>query len=47
MFDFMVKENSLLKYFKEWNLNEIDLIFIKEMIVGCPQTNGLVISLLY
>ena len=44
MFDYLIEDNNLLEHFKAWNLNETDLIFIKEMILGSPSTNGLVIS---
>ena len=39
MFDHMIEDNNLLKHFREWELNDTDLIFIKEMINGCPSTN--------
>lgn len=34
MFDHMMKENNLFPSFREYNLSEKDLIFIKELIAG-------------
>lgn len=44
MFDHLIEENGVMKYFKYWGLNETDLIFIKEMIAG-PATSESVIAL--
>ena len=35
MLDHLIQENDLWPSFKEYNLNETDLIFIKELIRGC------------
>ena len=34
MFDHMMKVNNLLPSFAKYNLTEIDVIFIKELIAG-------------
>ena len=41
MFDHMIKENKLMPFFEQADLNELDLIFIKELIFGVleEQTN--------
>ncbi|CAF1040232.1 unnamed protein product [Adineta ricciae] len=42
MIDHMIKENKLMPFFEQADLNEIDLIFIKELIFGVldEQTNN-------
>jgi len=41
MFDYLIEDNNLLEHFKAWSLDETDLIFIKEMILGNPSTSEL------
>jgi hypothetical protein len=34
MLDYLIEENNLKRYFKAENLSDLDLIFIKEVILG-------------
>ncbi len=34
MLDYLVKENNLSKEFEEWELNDRDIKFIKELVRG-------------
>jgi len=44
MFDYMIKKNNLTPFFEQADLNEIDIIFVKELIFDelNEQTNNLV-----
>ncbi len=44
MFDYMITKNNLMPSFEQAGLNEIDIIFIKELIFDelNEQTNNLV-----
>jgi hypothetical protein len=34
MFDYLIKTNKLMPFFRQAGLEEIDLIFVKELIFG-------------